>query len=386
MSLNSIVPNGGLTGTMRIVVLRVYPLLYAKRSKDNKFVFHSEHVERSFSTKNEVEQLANVEAIYSQVLKEYESDEKNSERSRVKKPRMDIKNISDPIDLNDLLEAGFEEYQLSAEQIQIVKNYREQLYQMKCTEVDSRVKQRLEKNSSSDRNMNSLLKVRIIDLQNPQETVFLSIWNPVEDILNILVEKAVVQLCNANSTEIRDGYLQITAGRKATFKTKKVSLLNFPENNFRRVTPISQITSAFSPEFNEFDTVGIVVHLGRVVQNFQSVYIADQNMQILGVKFPGNIKRFAYDDLIKLKAILTINNLKWRQSVCLERRFMLSFADDATVFSLRRRGGHFKEPLEELERKLGEMDSNELDVFVNGCACKIFEGKGNRELDSHSDV
>lgn len=373
MSLNSIVPNGGLMGMMKIVILRVYPLMYAKRSKDNKFVFHSEKVERSRSTKNEVERLANVEAIYSQVLKEYENEEKATEKNRIKKQKMDVKNISDPVDLNDLFLAGYEEYQFSKEQVEILTKYREKLYLDKCCEIDSRVKQRLDKNNSSDRNINSLLKVRIIDHKNPLETVLLSIWNPVEDVLNILTEKSVIQLSNATSNDIREGYLQITAGRKALFKSKKENLLNFPETNFRRVSLLSEISTTFSPEFNEFDTVGIVVQIGNVDQKFQSVYIADQNLNILSIKFPESIKRFAYDDLIKLKSILTISNLKWRQSVCQESRLMLCFATEASVFSLRRRGEHFKEHLEELERRIDEID---VDEFIRNCACKILEVKG----------
>lgn len=57
----------------------------------------------------------------------------------------------------------------------------------------------------------------------------------------------------------------------------------------------------------------MVVHVGEISQNTQSVFIADCKHNILCIYFHESVKTFAYDDIVALKRFVRIENLQCRQ-------------------------------------------------------------------------
>ena len=85
--------------------------------------------------------------------------------------------------------------------------------------------------------------------------------------------------------------MQLSAGRQTVYKP----VVNHHSNFYRRtVTCLSEaMNSDFQPPFGEIDIVGMVIYLSPSLKGnsgFQTVYIADSDLNLLGVAFWGGIK------------------------------------------------------------------------------------------------
>lgn len=124
LGLKQVRVHGGLITKLELCILRVYPSLYLKGSnkdgnvsgkhQSNTFYayisyknifpleFHSEKVEQQHQNQQDISKLENIEAIFSEVQKEIETEERES--SAIKYGiRRNIKEISDPIELYNIL-------------------------------------------------------------------------------------------------------------------------------------------------------------------------------------------------------------------------------------------------------------------------------------------
>jgi hypothetical protein len=90
---------------------------------------------------------------------------------------------------------------------------------------------------------------------------------------------------------VRNGDLKLSARRQTVYQLASCSNGNFHE---RRVTSFSEVTNIdFRPPFRELDVVGVVVYIGPAPQGnsgFQTVYLADTDMNVLGLAFWGGVK------------------------------------------------------------------------------------------------
>jgi hypothetical protein len=90
---------------------------------------------------------------------------------------------------------------------------------------------------------------------------------------------------------VRNGNLNLSARRQTVYKLASCCKHNFQE---RRVFSLSQVTNIdFRPPFGELDVVGMVAYIGSTPQGnsgFQTVYLADSDLNVLGLAFWGGVK------------------------------------------------------------------------------------------------
>lgn len=227
--------------------------------------------------------------------------------------------------------------------------------------------------AESKRKVSSLLKLRIADARKPDKVLLLSIWRPPEDHCNMFQEGKVLEMRNASANGIKNGEVQLTAGKISSFKMLDLHQYEPPVRLMRTLTKIADIeTTGFRPMFNEFDTIGIVIQVGTIGnKNFQTVYLADADQNLLGVHFWSSIKEYAYEDVVKEHVVLCISNLQWRTNNA-HNVIPTAFATECTTFSEHSKSKHFVEEFQSFHAFLKDRDLQE---FYDECSAKIAELK-----------
>lgn len=236
---------------------------------------------------------------------------------------------------------------MSISQKEMVLEYQSIAHNKKQEDIKERVQSKL-KTEIPQRNVTPLLRVRIVDAELPKDSALLTIWKPSADIQNLFQEeKAVLEVQNVISNGKRNGEIQITASKLTTYrKLNNYSKFDVDDDSFRHYTPIAKIQKkSFSHEYNEFDTIGIVVGIGMIEsKGLQPVYIADRNMQFLRINFWKNITEYAYEDVVTTSSILAICNLQWRPNHTNEiNEIPQAYVTEMTTITESTRRGHLKE-------------------------------------------
>lgn len=90
---------------------------------------------------------------------------------------------------------------------------------------------------------------------------------------------------------VRNGDLKLSAGRQTIYQLASCCKRDFHE---RRVTSLIEVRNTdFHPPFGELDVVGMVSYIGSAPQGnvgFQTVYLADTDLNVLGLGFWGGVK------------------------------------------------------------------------------------------------
>lgn len=222
---------------------------------------------------------------------------------------------------------------------------------------------------SSRRNVTRLLKVRVMDARTPDKILLLSIWRPPEDLTEIIQESKMLEVGNAKANGTRNGELQLIAGTTCSYNVLKGPQIRFPIKQFRKLTKLAEIDHAtFRPQFNEFDTIGVVIQVGDFEpKKFQQVYIADLSMNLLCVNFWSGIREFAYEDVVKQRTVICITNLQWRTISTLSV-IPNAFTSECTVYSESSNADHFIDELRNFHSSLAAIDT---ELFYNQCLQKI---------------
>ncbi|XP_062543691.1 uncharacterized protein LOC134211095 isoform X2 [Armigeres subalbatus] len=372
ISCNTVLDRGGLVVCLNVMILRVYPLMFVDKTKRDALgsVLRSERVERRRAFENDSNRFENIQALFSQVQKEVNAEKVLTNGSSLIHK---LTHATSTGELMELVKAGLDlsciEIELSSTQRDAIMDYQRRKQEECLEEINRRVKERMS-SQSSKRKVSSLLKLRIADARKPEEVLLLSIWRPPEDC-DLFQEQKILEIINATANGTRNGEVQLTAGKNSSFRPLNIQRDEVPVQLLRTLTKIVDIEySSFRPIFNEFDTIGIVVQVGLLEnRKFQTVYLTDLRMNFLCVNFWSGIKEYAYEDVVKERAVLCISNLQWRTVNALNA-VPTAFATEYTTFSEHSKSRHFVEEFQQVHATMKDLD---LEVFFEKCNSKIAE-------------
>lgn len=174
-------------------------------------------------------------------------------------------------------------------------------------------------------------KFRIIDERRPSKIMFLWLWKPDMDTASIFHENHIVEITNVVPSKLKD---VIETTKMSNYKFRGVS--NKTEYN-RVISSLTTVISVnFTPYFNEFDTIGIVIHIGThfVHKNIECVYIADTNENILAIKFWKPVKEFCDYEILQLKNIVFVKNLQLLNDKLVHGIFAEAYSNERTSFEI----------------------------------------------------
>ncbi|CAO1369557.1 unnamed protein product [Diamesa serratosioi] len=379
ISLDSVLPTGGVIGKLRLFVTHVYQMLYVDASSEVK-VIRSEKVQNRFQNQREARNLEVVEQIFNQVQHEYETELKS---------RVSLLNISGSKinadtnieDLCDLLEVEADPESVSSlqcnmtkEQLRKVEKLKEERNRDQRDDIQRQIRKLM---GDIDKSISQLLKFRVVDAMNPKATALVSVWRPSEEVANTIKPGKFLEVLNSKANPSTFGNeISITVGQSSTIKIIKSLKKNNYEKFMRKETLIAEITTDFCTLNSELDIACVIVKISEEkINNFQPVYVADCRKNLLSINFWMNHKDYACEDAVKEGNVIYIKNLQWRESSRRNALISAVFANEYTTFLLNPSPQELKDKLEDMKDAIGDMDE-----FVESCKEKIIEIRGSKEL------
>ncbi|GLV42697.1 BRCA2 DNA repair associated [Carabus blaptoides fortunei] len=311
ISLRTINGNGGPIGLTCAYVTRVYPISYMERL-DAALVWRNRKAEQRTANQWESRQAQVMERLQAKVQEELEIEWKKGRRAKNRGGKVrvqDIKGLQCARTLYEFLEDSNDpdsiREMMTCDQCLAVQEYQSRLTMDRQAEITSKLRQKLAVENIKPRNVSSVLKLLLLDVNRPLHSRVLSIWRPTDSHLQELKEGNVVRMYNV--TARNNGSLSSVP------RTQFDSDLHFDTQKFeefkRTVAPISQTTRLeFKPLFNEFDTAGMVCFVD-VQQTNQTLWLADENFRFLLIQIrEGPVTCCLLDGLV-LGKIIAVTNL-----------------------------------------------------------------------------
>ncbi|XP_026463177.1 breast cancer type 2 susceptibility protein homolog [Ctenocephalides felis] len=373
---------GGVIHLTEFVIVRRYPMMYLVKH-NGKTTMHSEKLELKLAQEYERKKSEEMEKIYSQVRKSYEQELLEQARNKFVVNETDINKIRCAEELCELMRLSHDPSALQNELTDSQKNLMLEHYDKKrndiTNEIFNRVQDITNKENTSKRSSSQLLKIRVVPLcknsiSTHNKSVIISIWRPNALTCDVLNENQFIRAHNCTAESIRNGDLQISAGRQASFKIisnkRHIGFKTYPFRTFTSITDMYK--NNFNPVFNEIDTVGVVFYIStfRNASSFQSVFIADLNKKIIEISFWGGIQHHGYEKLIAVKTILACSNLQWRNKNS-GRQILYLYVTDLTTFSANPQQLHLQKVFNSFELSL----KNTMEQFVNECKQSLWASK-----------
>ena len=154
---------------------------------------------------------------------------------------------------------------LTHSQLQSANREKERRDQLKSDEILRRFHDEFKLQHPHQRKTSPVLRIRVVDAKIPTKTALLSIWNPFEDLQNLVKTGNFIEVsCATVSKYCYDAELSMNTSNKTSVKVKKISIDLEKFKPFLRVlTSFSAVQkTTFAPLNNEFDIICLVINVG----------------------------------------------------------------------------------------------------------------------------
>ncbi|KAG5878532.1 hypothetical protein JTB14_008937 [Gonioctena quinquepunctata] len=280
IQIHSVHPMGGPVGAIQITIVRVYPVKYLEKV-DGLSVWRNKRAEERKSQECELEKWKKIEQIEADLKKELNGCDKritlNCKKADIS---TDISTINCPEILLDIMESSNDpdtlQEKMSPHQRSGIMEYKRNLYLQKQQEISFRVYKNVDKLQKTERDVVPVLKMLVVDINgSPTRAFSFTIWSPTESHIDILKEGSSVTAYNVLPKMNGD----LNCGSKTFFKSKSPKE-QISEIFKRKVIGIRELSDyKFSVNFNEFDTVGLVIQI-KIHMKFQEIWLADMSGRI----------------------------------------------------------------------------------------------------------
>lgn len=150
----------------------------------------------------ETERSKRISKIQEQIKQQYEQEERKDDKStsKVIYTLREIEGITCPQTLYNIYRTSADPDSVrdmfSLEQRQLFSDYQRH----RVRQIESIMNARIKDSAANlcERNVVGLWKVRIVDVNNLDESSILNVWNPSSDFMQTLAENTFITLCNVN--------------------------------------------------------------------------------------------------------------------------------------------------------------------------------------------
>ncbi|XP_043585312.1 breast cancer type 2 susceptibility protein homolog isoform X3 [Bombus pyrosoma] len=355
--LKTIYPNGGLIGKIKVIVARVYPMLYHEKTSAGESIFRNARCEEKANIIYEKECRSMIEAFYAKAEKYFHT---RKCKSNLNTDSIDIA----AVEWNEDCDKLFKEESHSEQELEQLKND----CRMKQEKFRQELESRLQESLPLPRQVTPLLKIRVIE---EETNAILSVWSPSEEVIDILKEGNCISLCNVMPSAKRGNELLLTANQNASFIQVNICDNSFHLRTYTALCEISKPT--FTPAYGEFDTVGIIASIGNEpygMKNFQAVYLAyphaDSPSSYLSILFWHGISSYGYAEILTIGSLIACSNLEWRRAT--SWNIPVAYCTERSIFTHNPRDSHLQEPLENLKRLI-----TDISTYIDTCVVEISE-------------
>lgn len=394
-TLGSVKMDGGKVAKLRIFITRVYPPLYVEKFENGSTVTRTERLERLHQVKYESERATALEKLYEEVEKEFsENDSQDSEGctatgrnrwsmetgSQIAKH---MKKCFDPVEFSA---------QLTSTQHKLLQDHTLKRSERLREEIEKRIREKIEiKGLCVNRNVVSLLKLRVVGYEKSglgNAKGLMSIWKPNDAILDLIKEGTWIEVKNVIPTTMRQSEIQLSAGRQTIFNKCNLKHYNHKQSTTifsRQSFTITDLVKQPQTEYNEIDTVGLIIDIDPSLKEydanrhkFQNVYLTDHNNSLACVMFWAGIKKCGYENFFEIGQVVCCVNLQKRLGN--SRRCVPNFrVTEFTYFTKIPKYQHLALIMNDLHTNIADVDMQKLRaeclVLKNKLHCKVYSNE-----------
>lgn len=369
IKLKSIFPNGGLIGKIKVIIARVYPMLYHEKTSTGESIFRNIRCEEKANIIYEKKCRSMIETFYAKAEKYFYTGKNKNDLNT---DSIDLATIEWNENCDGLSKKEF----LSEQEIDQIKND----CRMKEEKFKQELESRLQESLPPPRQVTPVLKIRVIE---EETSAILSVWSPSEEVLDILKEGNYVSVSTVMPSAKRGNELQLTTNRNTIFCRINDININFSQRIYTALYDINK--PIFTPVYGEFDTVGIVTSIGNEpygMKNFQAVYLAyphmDSQSSYLSILFWHGIFFYGYTEILTVGSFVACSNLEWRRATTWD--IPMAYCTERSTFTRNPRHSHLQKPFENLKHLI--KDAN---MYINSCAKEISEKIQKKPMTRISD-
>ncbi|XP_043548640.1 breast cancer type 2 susceptibility protein [Chiloscyllium plagiosum] len=332
LPISSLFNEGGMVGCVDVIVVRVYPMQWMEKKSNGTYVFRNERAEEREAQIHYENQQRKLELLYAdteaELQERYGVDKKKSREHKVEKlSDQRIMMLQDGVDLYEAIQNSSDP--LSVEVIKCFLIL--WTFMWKPTHFSSKI------------------------------VYMLSIWRPVADLRCLLKEggRYCIYYLTTSSYKNRLNHadLQLTATKKTRYQQLQPS----PEvleklYQPRQAVAFRMLVDPFFRAFcKEVDLAGYVIHILGKSGVPTTVYLADENQDLVAVKIWGGLGQLVLEDTIKPGALVGASNLQWKS--CRYMGIPTLSTGDLSSFSANPKEGHLQEKYTQLQLSVQNLQS-----------------------------
>jgi len=309
VSLSSLVVGGGNTAMLKVVIARVYPLMYFVKEKErSRFVGEKEWEKMQRNNGKD----KSMEEVFSQVQKEVMEEEKSLLKGQ-KRKRVTEKELANLECGEELLEilSGCEDPvllgMLSKHQLKAMEEARME----KQEEIRKKIAEKVSlKVGNRPADATPVLKVRVEDKSGGVCSGLVTVWRPGQVWVDMQEGKSV-GLTGAQVNRVDGHTVHLTMGKHAQVE----ELVNQTVSSTRIISELDAVCQpGFRPAFNELDLVVVVLDVGLAKEgSFQTITLTDASMASVKLLVWGGVAGAGVHDL-QPGQVVSCKNLEWRSS------------------------------------------------------------------------
>ncbi|XP_048389337.2 breast cancer type 2 susceptibility protein isoform X2 [Stegostoma tigrinum] len=376
LPISSLFTEGGMVGCVDVIVVRIYPVQWMEKKSNGTYIFRNERAEEREAQIHHEDHQRKLELLYAkteaELQEQYGVDQKKKREHKVPKlSDQQIMILQDGVDLFEAIQNSSDplsvEGYLNEQQLRALNNYRQLLNEQKQAQIEAEFKKALEsaqhENSCTKRDVSLVWKLSVVDYKNQDSNAvyMLNIWRPVAELHCLLKEGGRYHLCYLTTSSYKNRLnhadLQLTATKKTRYRQLQPSpeVLNKLYQPRQAVTYRMLLDPFFRAFCNEVDLAGYVIHILGKSDAPTTVYLADENQDLVAVKIWGCLSQLALEDIIKPGVLVGASNLQWTSSSYMGIPTLST--GDLSSFSANPKEGHLRKKYTELKLSVQNLQS-----------------------------
>uniref|UniRef100_UPI00398F2172 breast cancer type 2 susceptibility protein homolog n=1 Tax=Pristiophorus japonicus TaxID=55135 RepID=UPI00398F2172 len=189
----------------------------------------------------------------------------------------------------------------------------------------------------------------------------LNIWRPIAELHSLLKEGGRYWIYYLTTSSCKGRLSRVDLQLTATKKTRYQQLQPSPKVLEQLYQPRQAVTYSmlldpfFRAVCKEVDLAGYVIYILEKPGAPPTVYLADENQDLVAVKVWAGFNKLALEDIVKLGALVVASNLQWTSDSYMG--IPILFSGDLSSFSTNPKEGHLREKCIQLKSSVKELQS-----------------------------
>lgn len=290
---------------------------------------------------------------------------------QLKKTRFKLHELS-PKEICDLLDAETDVDESGAMMKQLSNSVQQKIQLVRDERNADIILEINRKMGEQEQNLSRMIRFRVVDAKTPNKTGVITWWSPTDDLLEGLKEGRVIEVMNSSSVS-QGKEILINAGKSSEFRviSSTASSETF-EKFYRPETRFDEFIPNFAPPHDEFDVACVVVHIIEADKErkneWQKIYVADENVNLMCLNFWSSLADCAFDDVVAVGQIFYAKNLQWRFSQASSKIPQAFIDNENTLLVVHPKQINQKHRMEQLRETIGNDPE-----FIIKCNAKIAE-------------